>query len=69
MENKKAEQVALELVDYLEFNLENLQDTEPDELLAYGMKVGYAEILTTIRNWDKSRKFGIDYDISKRFPL
>lgn len=68
---KNAEKILKRLVKYLSLCIEELQtfgDTEAD-MFHYGEQLAYIECLECIQHWDKKVKFGLNFDIEKRYRL
>ena len=68
---KNAEEVLKLLAEHLIMCIEELQkfgDTKAN-LFHYGEQLAYMECLECIQYWDKSIKYGLNFDIEKRYPL
>ncbi len=68
-----AQETLEDLIDEITIALEELQESEMNNQLGLygeGEKAAYVHMLGFIQQrWKDSEKFGLDYDIERRFPV
>lgn len=68
---KSAEDVLKKLIGILLLYLEELsgyKDVEGQQF-EYGERLAYTECLECIQLWKRAKKYGLDFDIEKKYPL
>lgn len=71
MQKMGAERVLESLIELLTEYIEELLDYKDvaGAQFQYGERVAYTECLERIRRWEDAEKYGLDYEIEKRYPL
>ena len=71
MRKRNAKKTLEMMIEVLLMYLEELSDVQdkPNEQFVYGEKLAYTECLEWIQVWNKAEKYGLDFDIEKRYPL
>lgn len=66
-----AEEVLLFVIDSLLVSIEELSVFEDcnGECSEYGERVAYTQCLRWLQFWEKAKENGLDFDISKKYPL
>ena len=59
------------LIALLLYHLDVLKDVKntPEKQFAYGEKTAYVECLEVLSEWDKAKKYGLDFEVEERYPL
>ncbi|MBE5737875.1 MAG: hypothetical protein E7348_05685 [Clostridiales bacterium] len=55
------------LLRYLE-EMKEFQDIDSEQF-EYGERVAYVECLEYVQLWERSKEYGLDFDIEKKYPL
>ena len=55
------------LLRYLE-EMKEFQDIDSEQF-EYGERVAYVECLEYVQLWERSKEYGLDSDIEKKYPL
>ena len=67
---RSAKEVLEYMASILVFYLEELSAAkDPDDPFLYGEKTAYTECLEWVQVWDEAEKYGLNFDIEKRYPL
>ena len=68
---KNAEEILKKLIALLLLYLEELSEYKDvkEQQFEYGEKIAYTECLECIQLWKHAKKYGLDFDIEKRYPL
>ena len=72
VKSKNEKAVLRKLLEWIMEVLRDLKQVRADDenQFAYGEKTAYVECLEWIQKlWEKSKKYGLDFDIEKEFPL
>ena len=71
MQNENAKKTLKRIIGLLLLYLEELSPVQdlPNEQFQYGEKIAYTECLEWLQQWRKSKKYGLDFNIEKRYPL
>lgn len=66
-----AKDTIIYLKDLLFFYLDDLKEVtdRQDTLFAYGEKTAYTECLEVLQLWENADRYGLDFDIEKKYPL
>lgn len=59
------------LKELLLFYLDDLKDVTDSQstLFEYGEKTAYTECLEVLQLWEHAARYGLDFDIEKKYPL
>lgn len=69
MQKKTSAQLLSAMIPLLIENLEELSSAPDDDPFAYGEKTAYVECLEWLQAWEHAEKFGLNFEVEKRFPL
>lgn len=69
--NRNAKTVLKYLIDLFKEYLTELSDVCdcPETQFEYGEKTAYVECLEIIAMWNQAEKYGLNFDVEKKFPL
>lgn len=68
-DNLTAEKVLASLIKTLETSLDELQNVEFKNEFVVGEWYAYIECLEAIFNWNKAKKFGLDYNPELKYKI
>ncbi len=69
MKKLTAEELLISIVERLTQNLMEIEECTHQTEFIYGEKTAYVECLEWVQSWQFAEKYGLDYEVEKRFPL
>lgn len=69
LNNVSAEYALAQMIPVICDKLDELKHADPNDKFADGLRTAYVECLEYIQMWQKSKLYGLDFNIESMYPL
>lgn len=63
-----AEEILIYIINLFTYYLEELNNSETNDFI-HGEKTAYVETLEILQRWNKSKNFGLNYEIEDKYKI